>query len=115
MKGVAVSKGARAAIEAAGGTLSSKRRPLKRHRTPEGVPGSSAMAVDPKSLAGAQAGVQELIRRILFVLVALLVYRIGTHIPIPGIDPVRLRQLFEQNQGASSSSSTCSPVAPWSA
>ena len=57
------------------------------------------MAVDPKSLAGAQAGVQELIRRILFVLVALLVYRIGTHIPIPGIDPVRLRQLFEQNQG----------------
>lgn len=44
------------------------------------------MAVDPKSLAGAQAGVQELIRRILFVLVALLVYRIGTHIPIPGID-----------------------------
>ena len=57
------------------------------------------MAVDPKSLAGAQAGVRELIRRILFVLVALLVYRIGTHIPIPGIDPVRLRQLFEQNQG----------------
>jgi preprotein translocase subunit SecY len=57
------------------------------------------MAVDPKSLAGAQAGVQELIRRILFVLVALLVYRIGTHIPIPGIDPIRLRQLFEQNQG----------------
>jgi preprotein translocase subunit SecY len=57
------------------------------------------MAVDPKSRAGAQAGVQELIRRILFVLVALLVYRIGTHIPIPGIDPVRLRQLFEQNQG----------------
>jgi preprotein translocase subunit SecY len=43
--------------------------------------------------------VQELIRRILFVLVALLVYRIGTHIPIPGIDPIRLRQLFEQNQG----------------
>ena len=57
------------------------------------------MAVDPKSLAGAQAGVQELIRRILFVLVALLVYRVGTHIPIPGIDPIRLRQLFEQNQG----------------
>jgi len=37
------------------------------------------MAVDPKSLAGAQAGVQELIRRILFVLGALLVSRhVGT-------------------------------------
>ena len=30
---------------------------------------------------------------------AIVVYRIGTHIPIPGIDPDRLAQLFEQNQG----------------
>ena len=57
------------------------------------------MAVNQQSLAGAQAGVQELMRRLGFVLIALLVYRIGTHIPVPGIDPERLRQLFEQNQG----------------
>ncbi len=30
---------------------------------------------------------------------AIIVYRIGSHIPIPGIDPDRLAQLFEQNQG----------------
>ena len=57
------------------------------------------MAANQQSLAGAQAGVQELLRRLGFVLVALLVYRIGTHIPVPGIDPVRLRALFDQNQG----------------
>ncbi|MEE4300304.1 MAG: preprotein translocase subunit SecY [Pseudomonadales bacterium] len=57
------------------------------------------MAANQQSLAGAQAGVQELLRRLGFVLMALLVYRIGTHIPVPGIDPERLRQLFDQNQG----------------
>lgn len=57
------------------------------------------MAANPQSLAGAQAGVQELVRRLVFVLVALIVYRVGTHIPVPGIDPDRLRQLFTQNQG----------------
>jgi preprotein translocase subunit SecY len=30
---------------------------------------------------------------------AIIVYRIGTHIPIPGIDPDRLAELFDQNQG----------------
>ena len=38
-------------------------------------------------LAGNQAGVAELRSRLLFVLFALLVYRVGTHIPVPGIDP----------------------------
>lgn len=45
------------------------------------------------------AGVSELLRRIGFLLMALLVFRIGAHIPVPGIDPIRLAQLFEQNQG----------------
>lgn len=57
------------------------------------------MAGNPQSLAGAQKGVQELTQRLLFVLLALLIYRIGTHIPVPGIDPERLRALFEQQQG----------------
>ena len=41
----------------------------------------------------------DLWRRLRFVFVAILVYRLGTHIPIPGIDPDRLSSLFEQNQG----------------
>jgi preprotein translocase subunit SecY len=50
-------------------------------------------------LAGNQAGIAELRSRLLFVLFALLVYRIGTHIPVPGIDPSQLQSLFNQNQG----------------
>jgi preprotein translocase subunit SecY len=57
------------------------------------------MAGNPSALAGVQAGLSELRRRLVFVLFALLVYRIGTHIPVPGINPEQLRQLFEQNQG----------------
>ena len=50
-------------------------------------------------LAGNQAGIAELRSRLLFVLMALLIYRIGTHIPVPGIDPAQLQALFNQNQG----------------
>lgn len=41
----------------------------------------------------------DLWRRLRFVLIGIIVYRIGTHIPIPGIDPQRLSSLFDQNQG----------------
>lgn len=57
------------------------------------------MATNPGQLAGVQAGLSELRSRLLFVLFALLVYRVGTHIPVPGINPVRLAQMFEQQQG----------------
>jgi preprotein translocase subunit SecY len=57
------------------------------------------MASNAGTLAGVQAGLSELRRRLVFVLLALLVYRIGTHIPVPGINPEQLRQLFQQNQG----------------
>lgn len=49
--------------------------------------------------AGGGGGLTELRQRLLFVLMAMVVYRIGGHIPIPGIDPERLASLFEQNQG----------------
>ncbi|RMF18401.1 MAG: preprotein translocase subunit SecY [Gammaproteobacteria bacterium] len=49
--------------------------------------------------AGAGKGLGELKARLWFVLIGLLVYRIGAHIPVPGINPERLAQLFEQNQG----------------
>ena len=45
------------------------------------------------------AGMGELFTRLRFVLVALIIYRIGTHIPVPGIDPEQLAALFDQNQG----------------
>ena len=38
-------------------------------------------------------------KRLLFVLAALVVYRIGAHIPVPGIDPVALESLFKSQQG----------------
>jgi preprotein translocase subunit SecY len=41
----------------------------------------------------------DLKRRLIFLLLALVVYRIGTHIPVPGIDPDQLRQLFNSQQG----------------
>jgi preprotein translocase subunit SecY len=41
----------------------------------------------------------DLKRRLTFLLLALVVYRIGTHIPVPGIDPDQLRQLFNSQQG----------------
>jgi len=42
---------------------------------------------------------QELKGRLLFVLGALIVYRLGAHIPVPGIDPAILEKLFEQQGG----------------
>ena len=41
----------------------------------------------------------DLRRRIVFLLLALVVYRIGTHIPVPGIDPVQMQQLFQGQSG----------------
>jgi preprotein translocase subunit SecY len=50
-------------------------------------------------MADQGTGMSDLWKRLRFVFMAIVVYRIGTHIPIPGIDPDRLAQLFEQNQG----------------
>jgi preprotein translocase subunit SecY len=41
----------------------------------------------------------DLRRRLTFLLLALLVYRIGAHVPVPGIDPTQLQQLFKSQQG----------------
>ena len=41
----------------------------------------------------------DLRRRLVFLLLALVVYRIGAHIPVPGINPDQLRQLFSGQQG----------------
>ena len=41
----------------------------------------------------------DLRRRLVFLLLALVVYRLGAHIPVPGIDPAQLQQLFNGKQG----------------
>ena len=41
----------------------------------------------------------DLRRRLVFLLLALVVYRIGAHIPVPGIDPAQLQEMFKGQQG----------------
>ncbi len=58
------------------------------------------MAKKPgQDIRSAQSGVSELKSRLLFVLIALLVFRAGSFVPIPGIDAAVLAELFEQQKG----------------
>ena len=41
----------------------------------------------------------ELKRRVWFLIGALIIFRLGAHIPVPGLDPLALGKLFESNQG----------------
>ncbi len=41
----------------------------------------------------------DLRRRLMFLVLALLVYRIGTHVPVPGIDPAQMQALFKSQGG----------------
>jgi preprotein translocase subunit SecY len=56
------------------------------------------VATNPAALAKA-GKYGDLKRRLVFLLLALVVYRIGAHIPVPGIDPNQLAQLFRGQQG----------------
>ena len=55
------------------------------------------MAINPAQKAGGKYG--DLKRRLWFLLGALIVYRIGTHIPVPGINASVLDELFRSQQG----------------
>ena len=64
----------------------------------------SAMASAAEQLAasinfGAFSKATELKNRIWFTLGALMIYRLGTYIPIPGIDPAILEDIFQRNAG----------------
>lgn len=48
---------------------------------------------------GKLGGVVELKQRVLFLLGAILVFRVGSFIPVPGIDPDALAKMFEQQSG----------------
>ena len=56
------------------------------------TPAAAGMVPDISKLGEVRA-------RLLFLLGALVVYRIGSFIPVPGIDPVQLAALFEQQRG----------------
>jgi preprotein translocase subunit SecY len=55
------------------------------------------MSTSPKANSGSKFG--DLWRRLWFLLGALVVYRVGAHIPVPGIDPAKLAELFQSQQG----------------
>ena len=56
------------------------------------------MATSPNQLAKT-GKFGDLRRRLIFLLLALVVYRIGAHIPVPGINPQQLQALFQGQQG----------------
>ena len=51
------------------------------------------------NIMGAGAKLGDLKKRLLFLLLALIVYRIGTYIPVPGIDPTKLSELMGGGKG----------------
>lgn len=56
---------------------------------------------DARSPGGLNLGrLSDLKQRLLFLLGALVVFRIGTHIPVPGINPTALAALFDQTRGS---------------
>lgn len=57
------------------------------------------MAKPGQDLKSAKGGLSELKARLLVVLFAVVIFRLGSFVPIPGIDATVLAQLFEQQKG----------------
>jgi preprotein translocase subunit SecY len=53
----------------------------------------------PAATLGTPGKFGDLKRRLLFLVGALIVYRLGAHIPVPGIDPERLSEMFQSQAG----------------
>jgi preprotein translocase subunit SecY len=60
---------------------------------------AKAGTVNPAAILGQATRFTELRHRLFFLIGALVVYRSGTFIPVPGIDPLALEQFFEQQSG----------------
>lgn len=54
----------------------------------------------PNPMSGRFGKLTELRNRLFFLLGALFVFRVGAHIPVPGIDPKALELMFEQQSGS---------------
>ena len=57
------------------------------------------MATNSNSILGEMTRFVELRQRLLFLIGALIVYRVGTYIPVPGIDPNALQNFFQEQSG----------------
>jgi preprotein translocase subunit SecY len=55
------------------------------------------MRKNPTGSLGGFGNMVEIRQRLVFVLLALIVYRIGTYIPVPGVNPAAMAQFFDQN------------------
>jgi preprotein translocase subunit SecY len=60
---------------------------------------AKSLSATPLAAFGEMTRFAELRQRLFFLLGGLIVYRIGTFIPVPGIDPIALARFFEQQQG----------------
>ena len=102
-------------LKGVGGHQGRARGDRSRRRQDRGLKGLLAsMATSASSTAsfGDVARSGEIRGRLLFLIGALVVYRIGTFIPVPGINPAAVARFFsDQLEHASSASSTCSPAA----
>ncbi|MEO8400621.1 MAG: preprotein translocase subunit SecY [Gammaproteobacteria bacterium] len=56
------------------------------------------MATNRLGSGTANQGIADLKRRLQFVLLAIIVFRIGSYIPVPGLNPLRLAELFNAQQ-----------------
>ena len=54
---------------------------------------------NPAAALGEASRFSELRTRLIFLIGALIVYRVGTFIPVPGVDPVAMAALFDQQSG----------------
>ena len=59
----------------------------------------SSSQLNPQAQMGAFSRAKDLHKKILFVLIALIVYRLGTFVPIPGINSIVFQEIFSQNSG----------------
>lgn len=57
------------------------------------------MAREQAAALAGSGKLKELWQRVFFVLAAFVVYRIGTHVPVPGIDPIAISEFFKANDG----------------
>jgi preprotein translocase subunit SecY len=51
-----------------------------------------------KQSTGTSTGIADLKNRLLFVLLAIIIFRVGSYIPVPGLNPQRLQELFNAQQ-----------------
>lgn len=56
------------------------------------------MVAPAYTLSATQSGLSELKRRLFFVFLAIVIYRLGSHVPVPGLNPERLADFFQRQQ-----------------